>query len=103
MQSCLDKLNIPLTIIWIPDKTATKHGSIDLNSKALLIFDENENEAWLTLEHEIYEYKFLEVTIIYRTFINALIEGLEKLVYERKEKFLNSIPIIEETIKKMKI
>lgn len=41
MQSCINKLNIPL-IVWIPDQNATKHGKIDLNSKTLLIFDEKE-------------------------------------------------------------
>ena len=98
MQSCLNKLSIPLTVVWVPDKNATKHGSIDLNSKILHIFDENEKEAWRTLEHEVYEYKFREVTSAYRTLINSLIEGVEKLVYERKEHFLEFIPKVKKIL-----
>ena len=99
MQSCLDKLSIPLTVVWVPDRNSTKHGSIDLSSKTLQIFDENENEAWLTFEHEVYEYKFREVTTAYRTLINSLIDGVEKLVYDRKEHFLEFIPKVSEIIK----
>ena len=84
MQFCLDKLSIPLTVVWVLDRNATKHGSIDFSSKKMLIFDENEKEAWLTFEHEVYEYKFRELNSAYRTIINSLIEKLEKLVYERK-------------------
>jgi hypothetical protein len=100
MQSCLDKLGIPLTVVWVPGRTATKHGSIDLSSKTLLIFDETEKEAWLTFEHELYEYKFREVTAAYRTLINSLIESVEKIVYERKETFLEFIPKFRKIIKK---
>ena len=100
MQSCLDKLSIPLTVVWVPDRNATKHGSIDLSSKTLLIFDEQKKEAWLTFEHEVYEFKFRDVTAAYRTLINSLIESVEKLVYERKEIFLEFIPKFRKIIKK---
>ena len=102
MQSCLDRLGIPLTVMWVPNGKADKHGAINLSSKTLLIFDENENEAWLTFEHEVYEFKFREVTSAYRTLINSLIDGVEKLVYERKEQFLESIPKVNEAIRKEK-
>jgi len=103
MQSCLDKLGIPLTVVWAPNSNSTNHGSIDLSSKTLLIFDENEKEAWHTFEHEIYEYKFREVTSAYRPVINALVESVEKLVYQRKENFLNFITEIVEIIEKTRL
>ena len=99
MQSCLDQLAIPLTVVWVPDSNATKHGSIDLSSKTLLIFDEKEKEAWLTFEHEVYEFKFREVTAAYRTIINSLIESVEKLVYQRKEQFLEFIPKVVNVVR----
>lgn len=99
MQSCLDKLGIPLTVVLAPNSNATKHGSIDIKSKTLLIFDEKEKDVWLTFEHEIYEYTFRKVTAAYRTLINSLIENIEKLVYQRKEKFLEFIPKVRELLK----
>jgi len=100
MQSCLDRLGIPLKILWIPKEEGSKHGEISSNS--LLIYDKDEAEAWLTFEHEIYEFKFKEVTYAYRTLVNSLIEGFEKLTYERKEKFLEFLPKIAEIIKEEK-
>lgn len=75
------------------------HGQIDLISKTLLIFDKKENKTWQTFEYKVYEYKFREVTVAYRTLINSLIEGVEKLVYARKEHFLEFIPKVSEIIK----
>ncbi len=100
MQSCLDNLSIPLTVVWVPNKNTGKHGEINLNSKTLLIFDEQEKEAWLTFEHEVYEYKFREVTAAYRTLIISLIESVEKLVYQRKEQFLEFIPKVIKVVRK---
>ena len=64
----------------------------------ILIYDRNESEAWLTFEHEVYDCKFKEVTFPYRTLVNSLIETVEKLTYERKEKFIDSLPRISEII-----
>ena len=100
MQKCLDQLGIPLKVMWIPKDDSTKHGEI--SSNCLLIYDRDECEAWLTFEHEVYEFKLKEVTFPYRTLINNLIETIEKLSYERKEKFLEFLPKISETISKEK-
>lgn len=97
MQNCLDQLGIPLKVMWIPKGNSSKHGEID--SSCLFIYDRDEREAWLTFEHEVYEFKFKEVTYPYRTLINSLIEAVEKLTYERKEKFLEFLPKIADVIK----
>ena len=94
MQECLDRLNIPLKIIWQHDNTKTVHGEIDNTTKTLFIYDADYDLAWETLLHEVLEWKMKDVTNIYRTIINSLIETLEKLAYERKERFLDSIPNI---------
>jgi hypothetical protein len=96
MQKCLDRLGVPLKVMWIPKASSGKHGEIDSNR--LLIYDKSEQEAWLTFEHEVYEYKFKEVTYAYRTLINSLIEAFEKLAYERKEKFLEFLPRISQVV-----
>jgi len=100
MQRCLDRLGVPLKVMWVPKPNSEKHGEIDSN--ILFIYDKSEREAWLTFEHEVYEWKFKEVTFPYRTLVNSLIEAVEKLAYERKEKFLEFLPKIAEIIKEEK-
>ena len=51
-------------------------------------------------KHEVYELKFKKVTFPYRILVNSLIEAVEKLAYERKEKFLESLPKVSEVISK---
>jgi hypothetical protein len=96
MQHCLDRLGIPLCVVWGPKTDSNKHGEI--SSNCLLIYDQEEAEAWLTFQHEIYEYKLKEVTNVYRTLINSLIEGYEKLAYERKEQLLEFLPTVARII-----
>ncbi|MBS7632217.1 hypothetical protein KEJ15_01150 [Candidatus Bathyarchaeota archaeon] len=96
MQSILDRLGVPLRVKWIPKINIAKHGEI--TSGVLYVYDKNESEAWLTFQHEVFEYKFKEVTYVYRTLVNSLIEGFEKLAYERKEKFLEFLPRILDAI-----
>lgn len=100
MQRCLDRLGAPLKVVWIPKANGDKHGEI--NSNCLFIYDRDEREAWSTFEHEIYEYKFKEVTYAYRMLANSLIEAVEKLAYERKEKFLEFLPRISHVIRQEK-
>ena len=100
MQKCIDRLGIPLKVLWIPKANSDKHGEI--NSGCLFIYDRDECEVWLTFEHEVYEFKFKEVTYAYRTLVNALIGTVEKLVYEKKEKFLEFLPKIAEVISEEK-
>lgn len=96
MQRCLDRLGVPLKAVWVPRVNSAKHGEI--NSNCLLIYDKEESEIWSTFEHEVYEFKFKEVTYGYRTLVNSLIEAVEKLAYERKEKFLEFLPRISQVV-----
>ena len=97
MQRCLDRLGIPLKVLWSP-KESDKHGVI--RESRLLIYDQEEAETWLTFEHEVYEFKFREVTIIYRSLFNCLVGGYEKLAYEKKERVLEFLPKITKIISK---
>ena len=96
MQKCLDRLAIPLKVVWAPKPDAAKHGEI--LSGCLLIYDEEEADAWETFAHELVEYKLKEVTQVYRTLVNQLIDGYEKLAYQQKERFIEALPNIMETI-----
>jgi hypothetical protein len=93
MQSCLDRLAIPLRVVVVPDSTRKVHGEIEASSGTLFIFDKNEGDAWETFLHEVFEYKLRHVCEGYRLIINSLIEALEKVAYRSKEEFLASIPI----------
>ena len=96
MQRVLERLDVPLKVVWEPEIGNGKHGEV--KSGFLFIYDNDENEAWSTFEHEVYEYKFKEVTHPYYALVNSLIDSVQKLVYERKERFLESLPRINEAI-----
>ena len=100
MQNCLNRLGLPLRVLWIPEDNSARHGEI--KSNCILVYDRDETEAWSTFQHEVYEFKFKEVTYPYRTLVNSLIEAVEKLTYERKEKFLDFLPQISKVISEAK-
>ena len=85
MQEITDRLGIPLRVHWIP-KDSDKHG--ELVEGNLFIYDKACITAWETFRHELFEFKFNEVSHGYRLIINGLIEVMEKMVYTKKEEFL---------------
>jgi hypothetical protein len=101
MQSCLERLGVPLKAAWTPDSSQDKHGLVELSSGTLFIFDEKEEQAWQTFIHEVLEYRFKSVCETYRSIINSLIEALEKVAYKRKEEFLELVPRVFEEVKKL--
>jgi hypothetical protein len=90
MSEVLDQLGISLFIVWSPDETRSIHGEI--KQRTIYIYDRQESDAFATFTHEIIEFKLKEVTRIYRTLINNLIDGYEKLAYQKKEEFIEFIP-----------
>jgi hypothetical protein len=102
MQEVLARLGLPLKIVWNPNRNHDKHGLIEESSRTIFLFDEVESEAWATFTHEILEFQLKDVTKTYRSIINALIEVFERLTYERKEAFLESIPQILKTIEEQR-
>ena len=92
MQKILDKLNVPLKIVWSPNPNHNKHGLIEANSRTMFIFDVEENEAWATFLHEVLEFKLKETLKTYRMVINGLIEVIEQTCYKKKEQFLEFVP-----------
>ena len=42
--------------------------------------------------------KLKEVTQVYRTLVNQLIDGYEKLAYQQKERFIEALPKIMEAV-----
>lgn len=96
MQRCVTNLGIQLRVVWAPKPDDNKHGEV--RGDCLLIYDGEENEAWRTLYHEIVEYRLKEVTGVYRSLVNQLIEGYEQLAYQRKEQFINFLPRVSTAI-----
>jgi hypothetical protein len=97
MQRTLDRLGIPLVVAWTPNADMSVHGEIKQN--VLCVYDEQPDEVWATFLHEVIEYKLKKVTRVYRSMINSLIEGYEKLVYQEKEEFIEFIPRLLDTPK----
>ena len=100
MEHVLARLGLSLRVAWTPNRNHDEHGLID--SGTVFLFDETESEAWATFTHEILEFRLKDVTKTYRTVVNALIEVFERLTYERKETFLESIPEILKTIEEQR-
>ena len=71
--------------LWHPDARAKERGRLDPEAGIIFVFDANEEEAFNTLVHELIELRLRDMTKVYRTMINALIDAFEKLAYERKE------------------
>lgn len=101
MQNCLSRLGVPLRAHWVKDSSKSVHGEIKENK--LLIYDENESEAWQTFTHELVEFKLQKLTKIYRAMINSLIDGYEKLTYQEKERFVDGLPVVFEAIQKARV
>jgi hypothetical protein len=100
MQKTLDRLNLPLRVLWTPRDSATIHGEI--KQGVIYIYDANSKEAIETFEHEVYEYKFKEVTRMQRAMINSLIEVIEKEIYARKEAFFDFLPLFRKSMGDLK-
>jgi hypothetical protein len=98
MQEVLERLGIPLSIVWKPENNRSIHGEIKQGT--IYIYDCQETDAFATFTHEIIEFKLKEVTKIYRVLINNLIEGYEKLAYQQKEEFIEFIPRLAEAKEK---
>ena len=102
MQWALDKTGIPLTVIWKPNPNCDRHGEIEVSSGTLFLYDVDPQQAWETFQHELLEWKFKRASRVYRVTVNALIEALEKIVYQNKEQFLDCIPHILKTVEEVK-
>ena len=100
MQKLVDSFNIPLRVVWSPDSEAKLHGEI-VNS-CIVIYDVDEEEVWDTFTHELIEYKLKKVTNVYRETVNALIEVIQKVAYNEKESFIETIPILTDAAQKAK-
>lgn len=96
LQGVLGRLNLPLKVIWAPNDNMFVHGEI--KSNVILIYDSCEKDAIETFQHEVYEFKFKEVTRLYRSMFNSLLEVMEKEIYARKEAFFDFLPFFQETM-----
>lgn len=89
------------SVVWSPDKTQKNDGQVLSDRKTILIFSENPDEAMETLVHEAIEIMMMPTFFHYRTFINYLIEVIEKLTYAEKERSIKRLtPFLLEKIKR---
>ena len=95
MQGILDRLSIRLCVAWLPDDGKSIHGEI--KQGPIYIYDQTKTDAFASFTHGIIEFKLKEVTRVYRVLINKLIDGYEKLTYQQKEDFIESIPKLIES------
>ena len=98
MQKCLDRLGVPLNVVWLPKLDAKVHGKIEVNSRTLFLYDSNQDDVWDTFLHECLEWKVKGFVKVYREVINGLIEIIEKTCYKKKEEFFDFLPRVFRTV-----
>ena len=91
MNSVLAKLGISYSVAWTPCESE-KHAIIDTKEHKIIIFSKTEDEAWLSLKHELLEIELRPLLHAYREFANVLLSFIEKFLYQRKERFLENLP-----------
>lgn len=91
LNELLMRMGIPLRAVWCPDKNSREHARINLEEGLIIIFDNNESEALISLFHECLEYRLRNLISPYREVINKLIEVIEKITYKEKERVLDQI------------
>jgi hypothetical protein len=70
-------LNISFKVVWAQGRNHDKHGFTEECSRTIFLFDKDEKEAWLTLEHEILELRLKTVTDVYCGLSNSWISFLK--------------------------
>jgi len=78
-------------IIRIETENNDKHSEIDTENKLVLIYDEDESEAWKSLFLEALEYHMRKLLDPYLRLINKLVELVEEQAHTEKEKVLDKI------------
>lgn len=102
MQSALDRLGVPLNVVWLPKPDAKVHGKIEASSRTLFVYDSNQDDVWDTFLHECLEWKVKGFVKVYRNVINGLIEIIEKTCYKNKEEFLEFLPQVFKLVQEEK-
>jgi len=79
-----------LKVKWAPNPTADRHGEVKGN--LIYVYDEDEEEALLTLKHELIDHhitkEILEPAVQY---INIQKNMIETLLYKRKERVVDRL------------
>jgi len=87
-------------VSWLPDSSCKVRGRIIPEKLLIEIFDLDEAEAWTTFIHEVIEIELRSSLRPYRILVNKLIEGYQDIVDGEKDRFIETLPILLETIKK---
>jgi hypothetical protein len=76
---------------WKPRCSSSKRGEVLPESKLIMVYDKEPEEAMKTLLHEALEIKIRGVTQPYRSLVNVLLEWADKVAYSEKEKAIDSL------------
>lgn len=77
-----------------PDPSQQRRGEILFKEKLIVIYDQEADDAWEILLHELTELRLRRVLAVYREAFNALVGVLQKIAYIEKERFLESVPLL---------
>ncbi len=66
MQETLDRLGIPLTVVWTPNPNMPVH--CEIKSNVIYVYNEQQDDALATFMHEVIEFKLKDVTRVLSRF-----------------------------------
>jgi len=90
MNQLLEYLEIPLKVIILSERK-DKDAETNLEEGIIFIYSQDEEEAWRSLLHEIFELRLKTLIDPYRRLVNKLIEYVEKEIYKNKERVVNAM------------
>ena len=86
------------SIRWLPDSSLPVKGRAIPERHLIEIYDVDEDEAWDTFLHEVVEIKLRSAIRPYRVLVNKLIEGYQELADGEKDRFIESLPFVYDTL-----
>jgi len=79
------------TVIWSPANSPKERGRAMMEDKIILLHDKDREKARETFAHEILEIRMRAIVRPWRVTVNSLIEAMEKIYYEEKERAIDAM------------
>jgi len=78
-------IGLDITVVYSPDPDAKDHGQYIPKEKLIILYDEDPDEAFKSLIHEVVEIRLYPLIKKYRLLVNTLIKYIdERLEYEKE-------------------
>lgn len=79
------RIGLDVTVVYSPDPDAEDRGRYIPKEKLIILYDEDPDEAFETLKHEVAEIRLYPLIKKYKLLVNTLIEYIDKKLEHEKE------------------